>query len=538
LVNDTPVFDAALRAFQDYKPLRDEFYGDTGDSRTANEQKLYRYNTFGSDAASFVLDLRSFRDAPLPFLPETASQEQVNQYLQAAFEPNRTMLGAAQLQEFKEDLLAAEEAGITWKFVMSTVPMQNFGIPTAGERWEGYAAERTDLLRFIEQNDIDNVVFITGDFHGSVVNNVTYQEGFGQPQIPTGVIDVMIGPVGIQLTVPFLPPPFNQTFAAPFGPATVGFTPPALLAAQGKTQAEYLALTDRAEKDQFVREVLDARITALGYDPIGLEGSGIDATLLQGEYLATHTYGWSEFEIDPETQKLTVTTYGVEPYTQTQLEANPDIANQVPVVVSQFEVNPSGFNVVNGTPAAETLVGSAEVDRIDASGGDDTVAGDLGSDILFGGDGNDVLRGDLNDRTPGGAIGGNDIIYGGTGNDRIGGKGGNDKLYGDEGNDQVWGDDGDDLLRGGLGNDTLVGDDFSGGNGRDTFVLAQGEGTDTILDFSIGEDFIGLTGGLTFAQLSITQAEDNTAINFGDQTLAILTEVNASTLSETAFMLI
>ncbi len=149
-----------------------------------------------------------------------------------------------------------------------------------------------------------------------------------------------------------------------------------------------------------------------------------------------------------------------------------------------------------------------------------------------------MLRGDLNDRTPGGAIGGNDIIYGGTGNDRIGGKGGNDKLYGDEGNDQVWGDDGDDLLRGGLGNDTLVGDDFSGGNGRDTFVLAQGEGTDTILDFSVGEDFIGLTGGLTFAQLSITQAEDNTAINFGDQTLAILTEVNASTLSETAFMLI
>ncbi|MGK7887763.1 MAG: alkaline phosphatase, partial [Leptolyngbyaceae cyanobacterium] len=46
-VNDTQAFDDALLAFQDYKPIRDEFYGDTGDDRTANEQKLYRYNTFG-----------------------------------------------------------------------------------------------------------------------------------------------------------------------------------------------------------------------------------------------------------------------------------------------------------------------------------------------------------------------------------------------------------------------------------------------------------------------------------------------------------
>ena len=33
------------------------------------------------------------------------------------------------------------------------------------------------------------------------------------------------------------------------------------------------------------------------------------------------------------------------------------------------------------------------------------------------------------------------------------------------------------------GNDTLTGDVVSGGQGVDTFVLAVGEGTDTILDF-------------------------------------------------------
>ena len=341
-VNDTPVFDAALQAFQEYKPLRDEFYGDTEDPRTANEQKLYRNVNFGSDVSMFVLDVRSFRDAPLAFLPETASQAEIEQYLMDAFAPGRTMLGDVQLQELKDDLVAAEEAGVTWKFIMSTVPMQNFGIPVAGERWEGFAAERTDLLSFIEENEIENVVFVTGDFHGTTVNNVTYQEEFGGEQIPTGVFDIMMGPTAIELTVPFLPEPFNETFAAPFGPATVGFTPESLLAEQGKSQAEYLALTDRADRDQFVREVLDFRTeTLLGYDPIGLEDSGIDATLIEGEYIAAHTYGWTEFDVAPGTQELTVTTYGVEPYTQGDLLANPEeILSREPMIVSQFEVMP------------------------------------------------------------------------------------------------------------------------------------------------------------------------------------------------------
>ncbi|MDK3159238.1 alkaline phosphatase D family protein [Kamptonema cortianum] len=347
-VNETQVFSEALQAFQEYFPLENRSYGNTGDPRTANKQELYRYQTFGSDAAMYVLDVRSFRDRPLPFTPEIAYQpgdplpQAIETALTNAFDPNRTMLGAAQLNQFQQDLLAAEQNGVTWKFVMSTVPMQNFGIPVIGERWEGYAAERTELLKFIEDNNIRNVVFVTGDFHGSVVNNVTYQEGFGQPQIPTGVFDVMIGPVAIQLTVPFLPAPFNQTFAAPFGPATIGFTPPDLLTQQGKSQAEYLALTDRTAQDRYVREVLDYRAeTLLGYEPIGLENSPIDAQLLQGEYLAVHTYGWSEFEITPGTQQLRVTTYGVAPYTQADLLANSTaITSLQPEIVSQFVVNP------------------------------------------------------------------------------------------------------------------------------------------------------------------------------------------------------
>ncbi|MEM9007183.1 MAG: bifunctional metallophosphatase/5'-nucleotidase [Cyanobacteria bacterium P01_F01_bin.86] len=180
-----------------------------------------------------------------------------------------------------------------------------------------------------------------------------------------------------------------------------------------------------------------------------------------------------------------------------------------------------GENSLGGNNGTDELVGDEADNILLAFGGDDTAAGGLGADVIEGGDGDDVLRGDLNSRNSQVGIGDDDIISGGAGNDRIGGKGGNDTLLGDEGDDQIWGDDGDDLLRGGLGNDTLTGDDNSGGAGVDTFVLAAGEGTDTITDFEVGTDFIGLADGLTADQLSFS----GNAIQLGDETLAVLTGV-------------
>ncbi|MEM9090651.1 MAG: spondin domain-containing protein [Cyanobacteria bacterium P01_F01_bin.53] len=167
-------------------------------------------------------------------------------------------------------------------------------------------------------------------------------------------------------------------------------------------------------------------------------------------------------------------------------------------------------------------------DTVEGGGGNDTLAGGLGNDTVFGGTGDDIIRGDLNDRNPQVGVGGDDILYGGAGNDAIGGKGGNDQLFGDDGDDRLFGDDGDDLLRGGLGNDFLQGDDFSGGSGADTFVLAAGEGTDTIVDFQLGTDFIGLAGGISFGQLTFSGQQ----IRFGDETLATLNGVDTTLLTE------
>ncbi|EDX87078.1 type I secretion target GGXGXDXXX repeat protein domain protein [Synechococcus sp. PCC 7335] len=136
---------------------------------------------------------------------------------------------------------------------------------------------------------------------------------------------------------------------------------------------------------------------------------------------------------------------------------------------------------------------------------------------------------------------GDDIIFGGEGSDRIGGKSGNDILSGDAGNDFIWGDDGNDTIMGGAGNDTLVGDNFSSGSGSDLFVFGSGDGTDTLLDFEVGTDRIGLVEGeLLFTDLTLTQDGENTLLGTtsSDETLAILNGIQASALTESSFVIV
>jgi Ca2+-binding RTX toxin-like protein len=144
----------------------------------------------------------------------------------------------------------------------------------------------------------------------------------------------------------------------------------------------------------------------------------------------------------------------------------------------------------------------------------------------IGGNGNDTLTGTA----------GNDSLNGGNGNDSLIGNAGNDTLIGGNGTDFLVGSAGDDLLDGGNGDDTLTGglgsDTLTGGNGQDIFVFASGEGIDTINDFSLASDKIGLTGGLTFGNLSFSGNQ----IRIGSDVLAVLTGVNTNTLTASNFL--
>jgi Ca2+-binding RTX toxin-like protein len=143
--------------------------------------------------------------------------------------------------------------------------------------------------------------------------------------------------------------------------------------------------------------------------------------------------------------------------------------------------------------------------------------GGIGDDTLTGTEGNDSLNGRR----------GNDSLIGNAGNDTLIGGNGKDFLVGSAGDDLLDGGNNSDTLRGGLGNDILT-----GGNRQDIFVFADGEGIDTINDFELGTDKIGLTEGLTFGNLSFAGNE----ILIGSDVLAVLTGVNTNTLTASNFV--
>jgi len=180
------------------------------------------------------------------------------------------------------------------------------------------------------------------------------------------------------------------------------------------------------------------------------------------------------------------------------LTNNADNFTIAPGLMAQF---PGG---VLGLGSNDTIVGSIE---------NDIANGNDGGDILFGKDGNDNLQGGKGD----------DDLYGEGGRDILTGGSDDDYIVGGDGDDVLNGGRGDDLLEGGAGNDTLSGDRgytyYRGGTGSDVFVLRtdvvaedprrnsnrsfSGSAWDAILDFERSVDRIGLTGGLTEANITL-----------------------------------
>lgn len=178
----------------------------------------------------------------------------------------------------------------------------------------------------------------------------------------------------------------------------------------------------------------------------------------------------------------------------------------------------SGNNVIYGFGGNDTIKGGAGSDNIDGGAGVDTVdyrgssaavSVNMNSNIYSGGDaGGDTLANMEN-------------IFGSSFADMLAGNTANNVIYAGAGNDSVYGAGGNDVLHGGLGNDTL-----HGGLGNDSFnftAIAESKNAafDTILDFTIGQDKINLSGlvsfGIdTFADLIITQSATETTIKAYD----------------------
>lgn len=97
----------------------------------------------------------------------------------------KTRLGATQKAWFKQELIAARDAGFPLILWVSSAP---WIVPaTVGEdSWGGYATERTELANFIRDNRIKNLVVFAGDMHAMAYDDGThsdYASGGGAPLV-------------------------------------------------------------------------------------------------------------------------------------------------------------------------------------------------------------------------------------------------------------------------------------------------------------------------------------------------------------------
>ncbi|WP_199247154.1 tandem-95 repeat protein [[Phormidium] sp. ETS-05] len=211
----------------------------------------------------------------------------------------------------------------------------------------------------------------------------------------------------------------------------------------------------------------------------------------------------------------------------------------------------AGNDFINGNEGNDSICGGDGNDTIYGGKDNDVARGEEGNDLLFGDKGNDTISGGNGDDTLYGGTGSDigigdsgeqDKLLGGAGNDFINGNEGKDTICGGDGNDTIYGGKDDDLINGHTGDDFILGDlgndTITGGDGRDTFVLRAGAGSDIIIDFTDGVDFLGLSGGLSFADLSISGDANATLIKFGDELLATLGGVNFSLINEADFSLV
>ncbi len=182
------------------------------------------------------------------------------------------------------------------------------------------------------------------------------------------------------------------------------------------------------------------------------------------------------------------------------------------------------------------------MDRLVATNGDDSLKPGLGNKgfTIDGRDGDDVIFGGRGD----------DALSGGFGDDVIKGQRGDDVLIGGDGRDKLIGGGGDDILVAGDGfrfsGDGSDADILRGNGGRDLFVLESdtfyfsapsGSPPNAIIaDFRNGEDFIGLAGGTSFADLTVQGVGGDTRLIHNGELLAVLKGVDADTIARDDFV--
>ena len=197
-----------------------------------------------------MLGVRAIAELP-PSLDEECQR--------AWLDPAASMLGAEQKQ-FLVDRLQNSDA--TWKIVATSVPMQAL-LFDPYDRWEGFPAERREVLEFIRDNEIPNVVFLSTDLHANVFGPVRIDPFDGAPPV---AYEAIVGPIAAET--------LEQDIVDVLGEGGAGLLEPFLTGIVG---------VDCAQPDSFAYGLVVADASSLTITAKDAEGRELCAKTLEAE---------------------------------------------------------------------------------------------------------------------------------------------------------------------------------------------------------------------------------------------------------------
>ena len=324
-INKSPGFKALLQAYNDYTPLRETTISAPNDPRTDETQQLYAAQRWGANVAFINVDDRSYRDIRMKktVTNPNGTVSVVDETGDRALNPERTMLGETQFDWLKETLLQTKADGVNWKIIAVSSPIDQAGsksgngiipLDTGKTWWGGYRNERNELLKFIDDNNIKNVVFITTDDHETRVNELTYLADINDPNssvVLPNAFTIVGGPLGA------------------FGPGII---------------SDHSFNNIKSIADSIVNQQQTNNVNPLGLDHnfpglrnVFREGDPNANTNIQPvDFFSPDTFNYVTLDVSADGKNLFVNTYGIDPYPANSFPSFEDVAS--PRRIFGFEV--------------------------------------------------------------------------------------------------------------------------------------------------------------------------------------------------------
>ncbi|MBK8657561.1 MAG: alkaline phosphatase D family protein [Bacteroidetes bacterium] len=174
-----------ITVWDDHETCNDA-YRDGGDNHQANEgpYSVRKSNSTSSyftwmplrkpDPLDTIRIFRKLRYGKLLdlIMLDTRLYDRDLQNLGGANDPTRKLMGPIEMNWFLQQL---SDTSTRWKIIGNQVmfaPLRVFGQPINADQWDGYNFERTQIQNHILNNNVKDVVVLTGDIHTSWCNDV------------------------------------------------------------------------------------------------------------------------------------------------------------------------------------------------------------------------------------------------------------------------------------------------------------------------------------------------------------------------------